>query len=151
PPPPPTYSLPSLLAHLHHAHNLLRRPLLLRLLHHPPHLGPTRTPIPPPLHPHKTSTAHRQRHPFIPSPLPPHPTNRIYQPKVIPYYLPPGKQLTPRPHPLGPPPLPLRPLPPPLGLFQHRKHRLGLHLLAGRGVPAHSCLRSLLTRRAAPA
>ena len=42
--PPPSHHLPHFLPRLHHPHNLLRRPLLLRLLRSPCHLGAFRTP-----------------------------------------------------------------------------------------------------------
>ena len=42
--PPFSHYLPHLLPSLHHTHNLVRRPLLLRLLRSPRHLGAFRTP-----------------------------------------------------------------------------------------------------------
>ena len=42
--PPSSHYLPHLLPYLHHPYNLLRRPLLLRLLRSPCHLGSFRTP-----------------------------------------------------------------------------------------------------------
>ena len=42
--PPSSHYLPHFLPRLHHPHNLLRRPLLLRLLRSPCHLGAFRTP-----------------------------------------------------------------------------------------------------------
>ena len=60
--PPSSHNLPHLLPSLHHPHDLLRRPLLLRFLRPPCHLGAFRTPH---------LQLHKDRQP-VPSALPNH-------------------------------------------------------------------------------